>query len=71
MELSSISLGDGKKEAGGRIVGTGFCQDEADYFGIYCVDNDRAYLVLVDEVGKAKCKLRLLSVKNADKKVVI
>ena len=43
---------------------------EADLFGVYCPDNDRVYLVPVDEVGIRTCFLRIDPAKNAQLKKV-
>ncbi len=32
---------------------------QVDYFGIYCPDNEKCYLVPVKETGTANCSLRL------------
>ncbi len=42
----------------------------ADYFGVYCPQTDRVYLVPVDEVGKNVGALRVEPPKNSQRKRV-
>lgn len=37
---------------------------EADWFGVYCPETDKAYLIPVEEVGDNECSLRLEPTKN-------
>ena len=43
---------------------------QVEYFGVYCPQNNRAFLVPVDIVGKTEGKLRLVETKNNQSKNV-
>lgn len=43
---------------------------QIEYFGVYCPQNNKAYLVPVDIVGKREDKLRLVETKNNQEKNV-
>jgi PD-(D/E)XK endonuclease len=42
----------------GKVVKEAY-YGQADIFGVYCPDNDKIYLVPVDQVGKDACHLRI------------
>lgn len=37
---------------------------QADLFAAYCPDNDKVYVIPVDEVGRSKCRLRVSASRN-------
>lgn len=41
---------------------------QVDYFAVYCEDNDKVYLISVDDVGTTKAMLRLVSPHNGQEK---
>jgi hypothetical protein len=45
-------------------------QGDADLFGVYCPDNDKVYLVPVDEVPASGVSLRLVATKSGRNKGV-
>src|SRR5688572_23857663 len=44
---------------------------QADLFGVYCLDNDRGYLVPVDAVGCTQGKLRVDPARNGQKSRIL
>ncbi len=45
-------------------------EGQIDYFGVYCQQNGKSYLVPVDQVGHTKAKLRLEPSKNSQSKKI-
>src|SRR5262249_53611115 len=43
---------------------------EGDYFGVYCPENDRVYLVPISETSHRICSLRVIPAKNNQSKRV-
>lgn len=41
---------------------------QVDYFGVYCFELDKCYLVPIDDVGLTQCNLRVLPSKNNQSK---
>ena len=41
---------------------------QIEYFGVYCPDNDKSYLIPIDEVGTTVATLRIEPTKNCQKK---
>jgi hypothetical protein len=41
---------------------------QIEYFGVYCFDNDKCYLIPVDDIGKTGGFLRIDETKNNQKK---
>lgn len=52
----SINLYGGGRELGGKRQDY---RGQAEYFGVYCAEINKAYLVPVSDVGKSTCSLRI------------
>jgi hypothetical protein len=64
------SLRAAKRETGWRRVAAGY-QGEIDYFGVYCPDNDKVYLVPIQDVNTlCSCSLRIEPAQNNQRKRV-
>jgi PD-(D/E)XK endonuclease len=55
---------------GGKVRELRDYRGQVEYFGVYCPQNDKAYLVPVDIVGKTEGTLRLTETKNNQEKNV-
>jgi hypothetical protein len=44
--------------------------NDIDYFGVYCPENDKVYLVPVEDTTQRLCSLRVTPAKNNQKKRV-
>jgi hypothetical protein len=55
---------------GGKVRERRDYRGQVEYFGVYCPQNDKAYLVPVDVVGRTKGMLRLVEAKNNQEKNV-
>lgn len=50
-----------------RGHGTKDYRGQADFFAVYCPDNDQTYLVPVEVVGRCKCRLRVEASRNGQR----
>jgi hypothetical protein len=50
-----------------RGLGTKDYRGQADLFAVYCPDNEKTYIVPVDDVGTRTCRLRVLPSKNGQR----
>jgi hypothetical protein len=65
-----LSLRAAKEETGWRRIAANY-QGEIEYFGVYCPDNGKVYLVPIHDVpNRAGCYLRVDPPKNNQKKRV-
>ena len=66
--LRKVECKNGRYKDGGvqfNCSGTkGPYTDDADFFGVYCIELDKTYLVPVDRVGINSCNLRIEATKN-------
>jgi hypothetical protein len=62
------SLRAAKRETGWRRIAATYA-GEVDYFGVYCPDNDKVYLVPITDVSvSVRCSLRIDPPKNNQQK---
>jgi hypothetical protein len=48
-----------------------FYNDDVDYFGVYCFENDKVYLIPIEFIGRSEFSLRTRSTKNNQNEKII